>query len=293
MLPLLIGICVVIPIVLTAVVVITLVLLYLQKFSKSKLKSAADYDDSYSTLCRRDTQQLQPCSQQAPTGLYDRIQLSPSTGQAEVISNAEIENINSLLSHQTDNPPNPDKDQSRQSNISISEQSTYVAIKENKLMKGKRSGQHRNSAADEKECSFTATEKIDIKHEQKNIDDIKQEETTPTSVYTTESPEALYTTVKKKPKAKNAADNEDKVSSKPPHSVEDVRTAIKKGVKGGTTEEGAPQVPPHTVEDLYAAVMKKPKNDPAKIVISIQKQPHQYLHIQLKSCMLLFKKAIQ
>jgi hypothetical protein len=26
-------------------------------------------------------------------------------------------------------------------------------------------------------------------------------------------------------------------------------------------EEGAPQIPPHTIEDLYTAVMKKPKGD--------------------------------
>ena len=259
MLPILIGIGVVILIVLTAVVVITLVL-YLRKFTKSKSKS--NYDNSYSTLCRRDTQQLQPCSQQDSTDLYDRIQLSPSTGQAKVISNAEIENINSLPSYQTDNSPNHDKEQSRLSNASISEQPTYTTIKENKLMKGKRSRQNQNSAADEKECSFTATEKIDVKHEQKNIDEINWEETTPTSVYTTESPQALYTVVKKKSKATNA-DNEDKVSSTPPHSVEELCTAIK-DVKGGTTEEeGAPQVPPHTVEDLYTAVIKKPKNDTA------------------------------
>jgi hypothetical protein len=26
-------------------------------------------------------------------------------------------------------------------------------------------------------------------------------------------------------------------------------------------EEGAPQIPPHTIENLYTAVMKKPKGD--------------------------------
>ena len=129
-LPVLIGIGVAILIVLTAIVVITLVLLYLRKSTKPTAKS--DYDNSYSTLCRGDTQQLQSHSQQTPTDLYDQIYLSPSTGQAEVISNAEIENINSLSLHHTDNLPNTEKEQSRQSNVSVSEQPTYAAVKKNR-----------------------------------------------------------------------------------------------------------------------------------------------------------------
>ena len=257
-LPILIGIGVAILIVLTAILAITLVLLYLRKSTKRKAKS--DYDNSYSTLCRGDTQQLQSHSQQVPSDLYDQIHLSPSTGQAEVISNAEIENINSLSSHQTDYLPNTDKDQSGQNNVSISEQPTYAAVKKkqkkNKLMKGKKSEQNQNSAAEEKVmlCSLTATDKTDM---QKNHD---QDEATPT---TTESQEALYTAAKKKPNDIRA-DNEEKVPFPPPHSVEELYTTVSKNVKGSAIEEeeGAPQIPPQTVEDLYTVVMKKPKNDP-------------------------------
>ena len=37
--------------------------------------------------------------------------------------------------------------------------------------------------------------------------------------------------------------------------------AVKKNVKGSAMEEeeGAPQIPPHTIEELYTAVVKKPK----------------------------------
>ena len=245
-------------IVLVLIVVTALVLLYLRKSIKPKAKS--DYDNSCLTLCRGDTQQLQSYSQQAPSDLYDQIHLSPSTGQAEVISNAEIKNINSLPSHRTDNLPNTHKEQSRQSNVSVSEQPTYAAVKKkqkkNKLMKGKKSEQNQNSAAEEKImlCSLTATDKTDV---QKNHD---QDEATQT---TTGSPEALYTAFKKKPN-NNRADNEEKVPPPPPHSVEELYNAVNKNVKGSTMEkeEGVPQIPPHTVEELYTAVMKKPKNDP-------------------------------
>ena len=80
---------------------------------------------------------------------------------------------------------------------------------------------------------------------------------------TTESQEALYTAIKKKPN-NNRADNEVKITPPSPHSVEELYTAVKKNVKGSTMEkeEGAPQIQPHTVKELDIAVMKKPKKDP-------------------------------
>ena len=131
----------------------------------------------------------------------------------------------------------------------------------NKLIKGKESGQH--AAVVEKKgekfvlCSYPATDKTDIKQK----DQIKQIEVTPTSVHTTELPEALYTAVKKK-QNDNRADKKEKILPPPPHSDGELYTAVKRNAEGGTTEEGPPQIPPHTVEDLYTAITKKPKNDP-------------------------------
>ena len=90
---------------------------------------------------------------------------------------------------------------------------------------------------------------------------VKKRETTPTSVDTTESLEALYSVVQKKPKADR--DKEEKVPPPPPYSVEELYTAVRKNAKGSVMEEedGAPQIPPHTIEDMYTAVMKKPKGD--------------------------------
>ena len=252
----LIGIGVAIPIVLLVIVVIvTLVLLYLRKSSQPKSKSG--YDDSYSTLCRGETQQLQPPSQQPPldTDLYDQIQLSPSTGQSEMISTTEIENINIPSSQQPSASPNTNTDPgnkiSGENNVSTSEQPTYVAVKKkqkkNKHLKGKNFPKNASSSEKNKE-EIMLHSAIKVK-------------TTPTSVDTMESLEALYSVVQKKPKVDR--DKEEKVPPPPPYSVEELYTAVRKNAKGSAMEEedGAPQIPPHTIEDLYTAVMKKPEGD--------------------------------
>ena len=257
----LIGIGAAILIVLITIVVIILVLLYVRKSTQPKPKS--DNDSPYSTLHRGDAQQLQPQSLQAPTDLYAQIQLSPSTGQAEVISKNEAENTNSFLPHQNEPSPNIDTEQCKvpvvkeQSTVSTSEQPTYVAVKKkqkkSKLMKGKKSGQAQNNANEEQgdevpQCSHTAADKTDIIQENQ----IKQGEAVLTSLHTVESPEALYTAVKKKPK--------DNVTET--HTIEDLYTAVMKKPKDDPTDsdiEAAPPLPPHTVEELYTAVQKKPK----------------------------------
>ena len=251
-----IGMAILIVLTATAVVVVTLVILYSRKSSQPKPKP--DYDDSYSTLCRGDKQQLQPHSQQSPldTDVYDHIQLSPSTGQSEVVSTTEIENINILSLHQISVSPNTDTDQcnkiSEQDNVSTSEQPTHAAVKKkqkrNKHLKGKNFQKNASSLEKNKEeivlCSHSAIKR----------------ETTPISVHSTESLEVLYSVVQKKPKSDR--DKEEKVPP-PPYSVEELYTAVKKNAKGSAMEEeeGTPQIPPHTIiiEDLYTAVMKKPK----------------------------------
>ena len=185
------------------------------------------------------------------TDLYDHnIQLSPSTGQSEMVS---TEKINISSSQQTSVSSNADTDQgnkiSEQDDVSTSEQPTYAAIKKkqkkNKHLKGKNFPKNASPLEKNKEkivlCSHSAIK-------------VKKRETTPTSVHSTESLEALYSAVQKKPKAYR--DKEEKVPPPPPYSVEELYTAMEE-------EEGAPQIPPHTIEDLYTAAMKKPKGDSA------------------------------
>ena len=79
-------------IVLTVILIVTTVLaLFFRKSAEGKIK----FDSSYSTFCRETTKKLQPQSHHDHNDHYDHIQLSPLTGQAEVLSKAETENINS------------------------------------------------------------------------------------------------------------------------------------------------------------------------------------------------------
>ena len=83
--------------------------------------------------------------------------------------------------------------------------------------------------------------------------------------------EELYTAVQKKPKGRSNADHnipphtEEKAyvaKEKPLHTtIKDPCTAAMKNPKDGSTEntDTAPPIPPHTVEELYSAVMKTPK----------------------------------
>ena len=100
MIAIVIGIIVAILIVLTSIAVIASIL-HLRKSTQHK----QDDDHSYSTLSRETTQQTE--SLNAPTNIYDQIQLSPSTG---LISKAKIDNINALSSYQTV-PPIVDTEQ--------------------------------------------------------------------------------------------------------------------------------------------------------------------------------------
>ena len=81
--------------VLVTIVVIIALALYLRKSSQKK----TECDNSYSVLHREENQQLQSQSLHTPNDLYNHIQLSPSTGQAEFISKTETGN--------TKNNPSP------------------------------------------------------------------------------------------------------------------------------------------------------------------------------------------
>ena len=83
--------------------------------------------------------------------------------------------------------------------------------------------------------------------------------TTQFSSQTIDSPQELYTAVKKKPKDRPV---EDEIAPPiPPYTTEELYTAVKKKPQASTAgdDEEAPQIPPHTIEELYTAVQKKPK----------------------------------
>ena len=73
--------------------------------------------------------------------------------------------------------------------------------------------------------------------------------------------EELYTAVEKNPKS-NADENKEAPSQIYLQNIaEDLYTTVTKKLKSGLTDgtEDAPPIPPHTVEELYTAVIKKPK----------------------------------
>ena len=226
---------------------------------------------------------MQPQSLHAPTELYDKIQLSPSTGQTEFISKTEIENINNSsppLSHGIH--PSVDIEQpkcpssaTRKINLSqydeeesSSEQPTYAVVdKKKKRERVKESAQRQNTIGEEegdpvpfhdfkqrdqpKQRQDVYESTYAVVHKKSKKDKANTKETaTPIPSKKVDSPEELYTVVKKSP-----AEDEEKIPPLPPHTVEELYTAVKKEPKGSTAEK-APPLPPHTVEELYTAVQK-------------------------------------
>ena len=130
-------------------------------------KRKVDYmDSSYSTLCRESVQQMQSQSLHTCNDLYDQIQLSPSTGQAEFISRNETANTNNPPPHQTEYGIHPgvDKDKPKSAKLKItastlsrqdeetstSEQPTYAVVNKKKKQKREKGTVHcqsQNTAA--------------------------------------------------------------------------------------------------------------------------------------------------
>ena len=271
----------------TIVVIITLAL-YLRK----SLQQKTECDNSYSVLRREATQQLQPQSLHTPNDLYDHIQLSPSTGQAEFISKTESDNINnpSPHHHQCSIHYSVDTEQPKSAAMQITDRSskniqshkieitidhpTYAVVKKKKERKKEKEPVHcppKTSAATS--LTFTkqdTTHKLIHSQPVKNVAKVDQpilcnQEiqdniiTTQIPLQTSESPEELYTAVRKKTK-ESTAQNEEKPPPIPPQRVEQLYTAVNKNTQPTTVndEVESPPIPHYTVEELYTAVMKKP-----------------------------------
>ena len=284
-----IGVASAILIVLVAFAAIISLALYLRRSSQQK----TECDNSYSTLHREATQQLPPQSLHTPNDLYDHIQLSPSTGQAEFISKTETDNTNNPSPHQHQYGIHPivDTEQPKLVAVQITTvnasstyfpshkkesangQLTYAVVNKKKDRKNEKEPVHcppKRFAA----TSLTLTKQNSTHnhiHSQpvENVDqpilcnqEIRDNIITSTHIpsQTTESPEELYTTVRKKT-TESTAQNEEEPPPIPPQGVEQLYTAVNKKTQPTTAndEVESPPIPPHTVEELYTAVMKKPK----------------------------------
>jgi hypothetical protein len=282
-----IGLSVVILLILSLALIIIVAVL-IRSYRKSLAKQEFNTDASYSTLNRGSGIQVQSQHiQQNSNELYDQIHLSPSTGQTEFIPQPQSENTNNPCYNS--HPIHPDIENSV-TNVSAASAAsppaaTYAAIDKNNKKKAKKDDTKHTAA--EKCTQMVLSSKgahaegkdNSKKRGQKHHDDMyapdhqdrdkvnSDQESNPPHSF-----EEFYTTVKKKPKSssipvnesvpqdlyaaimkkpKRSSVNDEVVPPIPPHTVEELYTAVYKKSAGNTMEdeEEAPPIPPHTVED--------------------------------------------
>ena len=282
--------------ILTVLVAIIVVVIALALFVRKSPQRKTECDNSYSTLHREGTQQLQPQSLHTPNDLYDRIELIPSTGQAEFISKTVTDNTNNPSPHECQHSINPrvDMQQPKSTTMQITaassqniqthksestlEQPTYAVVNKKKKKTGKELETANcpfETIAGKNLSSTTAKTKASVHISHKNTVDEDvvqrkvangnqltynqdiQETDTKTTLQTGESPEELYSAVRKKTK-ESTVQNEVEPLPIPPQGIEELYTAVNKKIQLtiANDEVESPPIPPHTVEELYIAVMK-------------------------------------
>ena len=256
------------------IIVVVLIWSYKRRYAKKEFYS----DNSYSVLSRGSgqSQSIQHDSAQ----FYDQIHLSPSTGQTEFTPKPQSENINNPPYNP--HPTHPDTKNSG-THASAAPQTnspppTYASINKSKKKKVKKD-EIKHTATEKKgppvppytqKVSSSSTDKgahaggkdDPTMSSQKYPDDMyasnhkdqekmnnEQESDPPHTV------EELYTAVKKKPKGSSLP-----VKEPISQAAEDLYTAVmKKSEESSMNNKAVPPIPPHTVEELYTAVQKKPK----------------------------------
>ena len=241
-----------------SIILIITVVVPVWSYKRRSVKHKLNVDNTYSTLNRGSRQTQQQITQQDSAELYSQIHLSPSTGQTEFISKPQSENTNNP--HYNSHPTHPDTENSvnnateaSQVNSSIA---TYAAIDQNNKKEAKKDDTKHTAAekytqkvsSSKGACVDNSTKMYAPDHQDQERVSSEQESNPPHSV------EELYTAIKKKPNSSSAPVNESV-----PQMAEDLYTAVmKKPKEKSVNDEVAPPIPPHTVEELYTAVHKKP-----------------------------------
>ena len=263
-------------------IIIIAVMLLIRSYKRRSAKQNHYTDSSYSTLRRGFGQQIQPWSVQDSAQLYDQIQLSPSTGQTEIIPKSESTNINnssttlqnSHLTYSTTgndrvkhslalNAANQGTTSQKTHEISC-EQPTYAAIDKSKknIFKKQTMEESKHKAAEK--GSPVSPYRHEVPSASMHTEKEKAEEQ---EICHSRAVKELYTAVEKKP---NGSQPKDKEETPPilPHTVEELYTVEKK--PKSIPDKNKEEAPTHTVlqnitEDLYTAVMKKPKDGPTEV----------------------------
>ena len=266
-----IGVSTVGLLILSSALIITVVVVIRNYCNRRRLaKQKLNTDAPYLTLNRGSRLQVPPqYIQQNSNELYDQIHLSPSTGQTEFIPKPQIENINNPPYNSHPTHPDTENSVTNESAASRANSSmdTYAAIdKSNKKKVKKDDIKHtaaekhtlkvsssRGAHADNSTKTLRSQKFLDDTYApdhqgQERVNSEQEKSNPPHSV------EELYTAVKKKPKGSSAPVNEPV-----PQMAEDLYTAVmKKPKENSANDEVVPPIPPHTVEELYTAVHKKP-----------------------------------
>ena len=215
------------------VVLATLLLLWHKKRTqKNKIRSNLDNQDGLYCTLDRGTK-LQPQTQYASTDVYDQIQLSPSTGQSEPISEqTKKKNVNMfVLSTQLDchNMEKQLKTEAEKPNNNP-EFATYAVVDKHKKSKSTFKKEESSKSHDNTpgkgiplDCEGSVKAIVSVEHDKAYYSKYQQSERN-------ENLEEMYAVVQKKSK------------------------------KCEEQEGIAPPVPSHTTESLYTAVQKKPKH---------------------------------
>ena len=249
-----IGVSIAILLLLSTILIIIVVVL-IWSYKRRLVKQELYTDSSYFILSRESGQQIQSQSIQNDSAqLYDQIHLSPSTGQTEFIPKPQSENVNNPLhnSHPThlnaENYVTSSAESQTNPPLVI-----YAAVDKNKK-KVKKSDT--KCIATEKNGPPVSpyTQKVSSTPADKGAHAGGKDDPTMSSQ---KSLDDMHASDHKDQEKMNS-----ERESNPPHTVEELYTAVKKKPKGSVPkdEKETPPIPPHTVEELYRAVEKKPNS---------------------------------
>ena len=221
-----IGLIAIVVILLAALSIIILLLLqwYNKRTGNVKMESDFKEDLSYSTLNRGAKQETQPPSLNPSVELYDQIQLSPSTGQSELIHSKILIISSSSGSNQM------------QESTVTETNSELLEMEKNNL------GNPTYAVVDKRKKN-----KVKMKESKQEQDNKPQKGIDPEHL-TVADPEDSDTAEKLKDQPSQRQEN-----------LEEMYAVVHKKPKKCEEQDDAPLVPSHTIESLYAAVQKKPK----------------------------------
>ena len=236
---LVVGVSVPILIALLVVLIITMiVLLWNHRRKSAKQKQTSEHHDgSYSTL-NRGSSQAQIASGSA--NLYEQIQLSPSTGQTDIIPTAEGDNTSRNSTSQPDIHHIYSSIDIEQSQPSLNRPTQQVtALKqseEDNTMDGP---------------TYAVVEKSRERNKEQMNEDDSGKEGPPVPPYNPLNhsilkQEAQSATLRTDPKRQGEED------------LEEMYAIVNEKPKMGEEETAPPPIPPHPVEELYTAIKKNP-----------------------------------